>query len=516
MKKKNIGSLIGSVMVIMIASRLLALLSSQIYMSVFGTDSIYINIYSYAINIPNIIFTCIGTALSTVVIPIYVGHRAVGEMQKAKLFADNIITVSTVLTLLLVIAGICIAPLLVSFTGFASDDASRSFAVKSLMIVMPVMFFYAWNYIFQGMLQSEGKFWLPAFVSVPSSLIVIAYVLFLSDRFGVTGLLFATVAGLALQALILVPPLYRVGYRYRPLFRLTDPDTIKAGKMTVPVLLGVGAYQLNMLFNSTMIARYDAGMVTILTFVQNITIQLVLAFVYSITAVVYPKLSESAAKGDMNEYKQTLGGILKTVSALLVPISAGFIAVREPLLDFLVAWGKVTGEAVAKAEVFLSLYAVGIIGIGLKEILDRALYSVKNTKISAVNGFVIMAVNVVLSLSLMPLMGAYGIPLAYSLASITGLCNLLWQLRRKVGSFAPGMGAELVKSIVCSCIMIGAVWCVNALLGKVLIGSGIGVRIIRLAVPAVVGVVVYAAAGAIAGIGMVRTYAGKIFSRFSK
>ena len=66
-------------MVIMIASRLLALFSSQVYMSVFGTDNIYINIYSYAINIPNIIFTCIGTALSTVVIPIYVGHKAVGE-----------------------------------------------------------------------------------------------------------------------------------------------------------------------------------------------------------------------------------------------------------------------------------------------------------------------------------------------------------------------------------------------------------------------------------------------------
>ena len=178
MKKKNLAGAIGSVMVIMIASRLLSLFSAQIYMSVFGTDSIYINIYSYAINIPNIIFTCIGTALSTVVIPLYVGHKAVGEEQKAKYFADNIITVSTVLTFILVIIGMCIAPLLVNFTGFAKDDASRSYAVKSLMIVMPVMFFYAWNYIFQGMLQSCGRYKLPAFVSVPSSLIVIAYVLF--------------------------------------------------------------------------------------------------------------------------------------------------------------------------------------------------------------------------------------------------------------------------------------------------------------------------------------------------
>jgi len=510
LKKTNIGGLIGSVMIIMIASRLLSLLSSQIYMTTFGTESIYINIYSYAINIPNIIFTSIGTALSTVVIPIYVGHRAVGELDKAKKFADNIITVSTVLTLILVILGICLSPLLVGFTDFTKTEASRSFAVKSLMIVMPVMFFYAWNYIFQGMLQAAGKFWLPAFVSVPSSLIVIAYVVFLSDRFGVTGLLFATIIGLSLQAFILVPPLVKDGYRYRPCFRLGDPDIKKAGSMTVPVLIGVGAYQLNMLFNSTMIAKYDAGMVTILTFVQNISIQLVLAFVYSITAVVYPKLSESAAKNDMNEYKQTLSGILKSVSALLIPITFGFISVRRPLLQFLAAWGKVTPEAVSKAEVFLSLYAIGLIGIGLKEILDRALYSVKNTRISAVNGFVIMAVNIVVSLSLMPFIGAYGIPLAYSAASIVGLCNLLWQLKRKVGSFATGMGKEIVKSIVCAVLMAVAVGGVNAFLDSQNFADSFGVRVIVLIVPAFVGVCVYAVLGYILKIEAVRQYADKL------
>lgn len=510
------AGLIGSVMVIMIASRLLSLFSVQLYMSVFGTDSIYINIYSYAINIPNIIFTCIGTALSTVVIPIYVGHKAVGEQESAKLFADNIITVATLLTLLLVIAGICLSPLLVSFTGFASEDAPRRYAIKALMIVMPVMFFYAWNYIFQGMLQAVGKFWLPAFVSVPSSLIVIAYVLLLSDKFGITGLLYATVAGLALQAFILVPPLIKSGYHYRPRFKLNDPDIIKAGRMTVPVLVGVGAYQLNMLFNSTMIAKCDAAMVTILTFVQNITIQLVLAFVYSITAVVYPKLSESAAKGDMNGYKLTLSSILKTVSSLLIPITFGYISVREPLLNLLVAWGKVSAESVSKAEIFLSLYSIGIIGIGLKEILDRALYSIKNTKISAINGFLIMIVNVVISLCLMQVIGAYGIPLAYSLASIAGLCNLLWQLRRKVGSFAPGMGTEIIKSIVCALIMALAVWAINAVLSSLVLSDSLIIRLLKVGIPAGAGALVYAVCGYVMKIEGVRSAGDKLKSKIKK
>ncbi|MBQ6894559.1 MAG: murein biosynthesis integral membrane protein MurJ, partial [Clostridia bacterium] len=513
MKKTNFLSAIGSVMVIMIASRLLALFSSQVYMSVFGTDNIYINIYSYAINIPNIIFTCIGTALSTVVIPIYVGHKATGENDKAKKFADNIISVSLVLTFILVIFGICISPLLVNFTGFSKDADSKVYATKALMIVMPVMFFYALNYIFQGMLQSEGCYKLPAFVSVPSSLVVILYVFLLSDSFGVTGLLYASVLGLSLQALILIPPLYRQGYRYRVRFKLNDPDIINAAKMAVPVLVGVGAYQLNMLFNSTMIARYDKSMVTILTFVQNITIQMVLALVYSITAVIYPRLSESYAKGDTASYKETLGGILKNVSVILIPLTFGYISVREPLLNLLVAWGKVSPDAVKKAEIFLSFYAIGILGIGLKEILDRALYSVKNTKISAVNGFLIMFVNIALSLLFMPHIGAFGIPLSYSLASLLGVSNLLFQLKRKVGSYAKGLLKEILKSILLSALMWILVYFLLKALNIVFPSEGFIARIIKLGAPAFIGALFYLISAYFLKNSFVRDFADKIFKK---
>ena len=70
MKKSGLLGSISFVMIIMIASRLLALVSSSVYMSYFGADNVELNIYSYAITIPNTIFTCLGTALSTVVIPI--------------------------------------------------------------------------------------------------------------------------------------------------------------------------------------------------------------------------------------------------------------------------------------------------------------------------------------------------------------------------------------------------------------------------------------------------------------
>ena len=68
-KSKALAGSISYVMIIMVLSRLLSLVSTQVYMSFFGLDS-FLNIYSYAITIPNTIFNCFGTALGTVFIPI--------------------------------------------------------------------------------------------------------------------------------------------------------------------------------------------------------------------------------------------------------------------------------------------------------------------------------------------------------------------------------------------------------------------------------------------------------------
>ena len=84
MKKKSVAGSISLVMIIMIFSRLLALLSAQVYLSFFGAGGQEINIYSYAISVPNIVFNCFGTAIATVVIPIYAGHIARNEQVKAK------------------------------------------------------------------------------------------------------------------------------------------------------------------------------------------------------------------------------------------------------------------------------------------------------------------------------------------------------------------------------------------------------------------------------------------------
>jgi len=488
-KKTGLLSSISYVMIIMLLSRVLALVSSSMYVSVFGTDNIYINIYSYAITIPNTIFNCFGTTLSTVVIPIYASHIANKNYDGAKKFADNVITVASVFTFLLVLCGMALSFVLPKFTSFDEGD-SYSFAVKSLMILMPVMLFYGLNYIFQGMLQSVGKFGMPAFVSAPGSLLIILYVLLFADKYGVMGLVMVTAFGLSLQALLLIPSLIRSGYRYKPCFDLKDDDMKSALRMMLPVLLGASSYQINVFYNNSMAANFD-GFVTIMTYVQNLVVYMVLAFVYSVTSVLYPKLTKAAATGNMDEYKEALSSVLSNVWMLLLPISAGFIAVRQELLQLIIGWGANGEDSISKASVVMLLYSFSVVSVGSKEIIDRAFYSLKDTKLPAINGFIIMVSNIVLSLLFMPFMGGYGLPLAYSVSSIIGLCVLLYLLRRKIGSFAKGCASAFIKCFTASAVMYLAVTALRYVIPQGAFSESAMGRVLNLGILCISGVVCY-------------------------
>jgi putative peptidoglycan lipid II flippase len=246
---KSTTKTIGIVMIITVFSRLLSLASSMVYTTYYGIN-LEMDIYSYAIQLPNIIFTSLGNALVYIVIPIFAGYIGTGHKERAFRFADNVITISSLFTLALSLVGMAVSPAILMLTRFRNQG--YDFALTSLRIMFPVMIFYALSFIFQGMLQSLGRYNMPAIISIPSSVVIILYVFLFGDSYGVKGLLIATFLGLMLQALILVPSIIKTGYRYKPAFEFRNKDVKDALRLTPPVLVSASAYQLNMLFNTTL------------------------------------------------------------------------------------------------------------------------------------------------------------------------------------------------------------------------------------------------------------------------
>ena len=79
-------------------------------------------------------------------------------------------------------------------------------------------------------------------------------------------------------------------------------------------------------------------------------------------------------------------------------------------------------------------------------------------------------------------MKAFGIPLAYSVASLTGSVILLVLLKRKVGNYLQSTLSVFFKSLASALIMSAGVIGVSKLLAGVL-SDGLATRLIKLFVP---------------------------------
>ena len=359
--------------------------------------------------------------------------------------------------------------------------------------MMPVMFFYAMTNIYQGILQSMDRHLSAALVNLPSGIVILLYIAFFADRFGVTGLLWTVVLGLFLQFAILPLPAAKAGFRFRPVVDFKDDNIRTVGRMMLPVVLGASAYQFNMFFNNTMMSSVEPESVTLFNFVQTLILSSVMTLVLAITSVKYPALTVCAAKEDMMGFRRELSGTMGGMIYLLTPIAFGLICLGHPLLELISLHGKVLPENIDTEAAFLSMYSLCIVFLGLKEIADRALYSLRITRVSAWIGVVIMAVNICFGfvLSRMTPLGASGIPLGYSIGVIVGTAWLLSRLKKEILYFGGNLKATTIQSIVGSIIMSIAVVAAHRFLAGSFASGSILDRIILVFVPMVIGMIVY-------------------------
>ena len=504
MKQNNQLKSISYVMLLMLVGKLLSLLANQVYLSYFGADNEQLNIFSWVLQIPNYLFQSLGTGLSSVVIPLFAAMVATNRKEEANRFGSNIICITSIGMVLLVGAGMILSLWMPELTDFQD----KGYARMALMIMMPVMFFYAMTNIYQGVLQSLNRFLEPALVNLPSGIVILLYIAFFADDFGVTGLLFAVVLGLFLQFAILPLPAKKAGFRFKPVVDFRDGNIRTVGRMMVPIVLGASAYQFNMFFNNTMMSSVEPESVSLFNFVQTLILSSVMTLVLAITSVKYPALTVHAAQGDMDGFRSELSGTMSGMIYLLTPITVGLILLRAPLLELISLHGKVTPENIQTESVFLLMYCLCIVFLGLKEIADRALYSLRSTKISAWIGVVIMVINIAFGYvaSRFTPLGAAGIPLGYSLGVIAGTSVLLGRLRKEVGAFGGDLKSTVFKSLLCSIVMAICVDAVHLGLSILLTDGSFLNRILLVLVPTLAGMAVYFALSYAIGTGPIRAF----------
>jgi putative peptidoglycan lipid II flippase len=398
--------------------------------------------FNIANTMPNIFFELLlGGVLSSVVVPLLV--RSQDDKDGGEAYTQRMLTVGLVLLLVGTVAAVIAAPLLTSLYIEPGDKASPGLTTAFARVLLPEIFFYGVFALLSAILNAKNVFGPTAWAPVMNNIVVIVTLAVfmampgeitwdparLSDpKLLVLGI--GVTLGIVVQAVLLVPPLLRSGFRFRWRWGL-DRRMREFGGLALWILGYVAVSQVGLTINTRVLTVGDPGGVTIYSNAW-LLFQLPYGVIgVSLLTAIMPRLSRNAADGDTRKVVADLSYASRISTVMLVPIAAVMTLIGEPIGVALFSGGANSTADAGRLGQALAISAFGLLPYALVMLQLRVFYAMKDARTPTL---------------IMIVMTVVKIPLLY-------LCPVLLDSRQVV------LGTMLVNSLtfVVGAIM-GQVW----------------------------------------------------------
>ncbi|MGH7968296.1 MAG: lipid II flippase MurJ, partial [Limisphaerales bacterium] len=258
---KSSGAMAGATL----TSRILGMVREMVYAAFMGNSPVA-SAFIMAFQVPNLFRRLLGEgALTAAFIPIFkqkeVRDGEAEMWRSANAVISGLVSAAAAVTVLAVI-GISIA------LALSPIKPETRLMLQLLRCMFPYMLLVCLAAVFIGMSNARGHFFVPALGAVVLNVIMIASVLFLAPRMGLTldkqifGLAIGVVVAGAVQAAFQLPSLTREGYRYHWVSPWGDPTVIEVVKKMLPGSIGVAAFQINVLFTQCFSFWFEPSIVS--------------------------------------------------------------------------------------------------------------------------------------------------------------------------------------------------------------------------------------------------------------
>ena len=419
--------------------------------SYFGISK-YSDAYLIASAIPVEIVNIIFASVSIIFLPLFIEVQELEGKQKALSYMNNLINIILIISIVICISGIIFTKPLIMLMAIGFNDELINMTAVYTRIMLPAIITLGISKMISAYLQANGSFILPAILTVPTNIIITASI-FLCVYFDSVVLAYGTLFGLIIQLFIQIPAACKNGYEYKFTIRFNDTKLMNTVKMFIPVLIGGSVKELNIFIDRLIATTLIVGSVATLNFAHKIDMLIFGLLSLSFSTVIYRKLSQFAAQNKMSDLTEAITKSISILAILLIPITILVMQLSENIITIIYKRGSFDDAAVAITSITLYFYAIGILGSGIREILTKAFYSLKNTGIALKNGILAVVINIALSLILSKSMGVGGIALATSISSLASAALLLMRIKKKLPGIKIGkIIFDSAKVFLASCI----------------------------------------------------------------
>jgi len=482
--KKNIIKTFAFMFSAMFLAKILGLVRNIVFANFYGTG-FEATAFFTASRIPlQLLDLTLGAAISSTFIPVFNEYMQKEGKERAIRFANNFLNVIIIISLLLSILGMLFAAPIVKAISPNLDVQTMNLTISLSRILFPVLLFTAVAYVFVGFLQSMDEFNIPAIISVVSNGILILYLLIFNDKFGVHGVAVAMLIGWGTQIIVQLPSAIKNGFQYKLKVDFKEEGLKKVVKLAIPILISSWVQPINNIVNLRLASGLEAGQaVSAIEYAYTLYLIIVGVFSYTLSNIIFPQLSKLSASNDERQFKEIIKKAISISIFFIIPMSVGIGLLSKDIIKMIYERGEFTADSTALTAAALQFYAIGMIGYGLMEVLNKTFYARQDAKTPMlISGFAII-VNVGLSMALVKIMGYTGLPLAASITSILTTVVMLGIISNKMkGIVDKDTLQETIKTII-SAIGMGIV---VYFIGKIQLPT-----IILLSVSVAVGMAVY-------------------------
>ncbi len=336
---------------------------------------------------------------------------------------------------LLTVAVIIAAPLVavpIAY-GFTDEPTKFQLFVDMLRITFPYLLLVSMTAFCGAILNSYGRFAVPALTPALLNLSLLACAFFLAPYLAVPEMALAWGVLLAgvIQLLFQLPFLGRIGLLPIPNLKPRHEGVARIMQLMVPALFGVSVSQINLLLDTVIASMLVAGSVSWLYFSDRLMELPLGTFGIAVSIVVLPSLSRRHAEKSMSAFAETLDWALRLICLIAIPASLALILIAEPLLITLFLNEQFTINDVAQAAGSLRAYSFGLLAFMAIKVFAPGYYARQDTKTPVKIGVIAMVANMVMNLAFYLAGFAHvGLALATSLAAFLNAGLLVRGLRK--------------------------------------------------------------------------------------
>lgn len=447
MKRGGLAGAVGVMFSGTFVSRILGFVRTAVLAAAIGAWGGAAASFATANTLPNTIYMLLaGGVINAVFVPQLV--RATKLPDGGESYTNRLLTVAGAALLAATVVLTAASALLVRIYGGGMPTEWLPIAYTFAYWCVPQIFFYGLYTLLGQVLNAREKFgpymWAPVLNNVVAIAGIVVY-LALFGRFvedEVTPDLFTTdrvlllagtaTLGVVAQALILIIPLWRAGFRYRPAWGLEGMRS--AGRMSGWTFAALAVGQLGYIAVSNVgvaATRHGGDIANNATYAIAFTVFMLpqSLVVVSVVTAMFTRLSQKAADRDGPGVRDDLSLAMRTVSVFTVPAALMVFTLAEPIAR-VIGGGQ---DATPLANVIMA-FAVGIPWLGLWAVVQRPYYAYEDVRplfwIQVAMAVVVAGGSLLSALVLPPRFWVVGIALSIGTSYVVGTLAGYVGLRR--------------------------------------------------------------------------------------